>query len=62
MASSSHVKPAGRGSIIIKVNTAGRSGLIAENVEVASNDAAHPLITLTIKALVMDFAIPAAPK
>jgi hypothetical protein len=54
MAGSSHVKPDEKGTIVMKVNTAGRNGLIVENVEVVSNDSLHPQITLTIRALVGD--------
>jgi len=62
MASSSHVNPNDKGYITIKVNTANRKGLIVENVEVRSNDAVRPQITLTIKAFVTDLEIPLFPK
>jgi len=62
MASSSHVKPNQKGTITVKVNTAGRKGLIVENVEVFSNDSLRTQITLTIQAYVMDVDIPLFPK
>ncbi len=62
MASSSHVAPGEKGYITIKVSTAGRRGVITENVEVTSNDALRPQITLTIRAFVMDLEIPFVPK
>jgi hypothetical protein len=58
MAGSSHVKPNEKGTIIVKVNTAGRKGLIVENAEVISNDPLRPQITLTIRASVMDIETP----
>lgn len=62
MASSSHVAPNEKGYITVKVNTANRRGLIVENVEVISNDAVRPQITLTIRALITDFGIPPVPQ
>ncbi len=62
MASSSHIKPNEKGAISVKVNTAGRKGLITENVEVISNDSLRPQIALTIRALVMDVDKPLFPK
>lgn len=62
MASSSHVKPSEKGTITVKVNTAGRKGLIVENVEVISNDSLRTQITLTIQAYVMDVDMPLFPK
>ncbi len=62
MASSSHMAPGEKGYITIRVNTAGRRGVIAENVEVTSNDVVHPQITLTIRAVVMDLETPFVPK
>jgi hypothetical protein len=62
MASSSHVKPNEKGTIAVKVNTAGRKGLIVENVEVASNDSLRTQITLTIQAYVVDVDMPLFPK
>jgi len=47
-----------KGAVLLKVDSYGRSGLIEENVEVLSNDAARSRITLTIRVLVMDFEIP----
>ncbi len=58
MASSSHVKPSDKGAIMVKVNTAGRKGLIVENVEVMSNDPLRTQITLTIRVYVMDVDMP----
>ncbi len=54
MASSSHVKPNENGYIVVKVSTANRKGNIVENVDVMTNDSAHPQITLTIKAYVIE--------
>jgi hypothetical protein len=62
MASSSHVKPADKGAITVKVNTASRKGLIVENVEVMSNDPLRTQITLTIRAYVTDVDLPLFPK
>ncbi len=62
MASSSHVAPGEKGYITIKVSTAGRRGVITENVEVTSNDALRPQITLTIRALITDFEMPLVPQ
>jgi hypothetical protein len=58
MAGPSHLKPREKGSILVKVTTAGRQGQIMENVEVWSNDPARPQITLTISAYVMDTGMP----
>ena len=58
MAGPSHVKPKGKGKITMKVNTAGRKGLIAENVEVISSDSLRTQVTLTIRANVMDDNMP----
>jgi hypothetical protein len=58
MASSSHIRPNEKGTITVKVNTAGRKGLIVENVEVTSNDTLRPQITLTIRAFVIDIEMP----
>lgn len=58
MASSSHLKPNEKGTITVKLNTAGRKGPIAENVEVISNDPHRTQITVTIRAYVMDIDIP----
>jgi hypothetical protein len=62
MASSSHVKPNEKGTISVKINTAGRNGLIVENVEVTSSDPMRPQVTLTIRAYVSDFYLPFLPK
>jgi hypothetical protein len=56
------MKPDEKGTITLKVNTAGRKGLIIENVEVASNDSIRPQITLTIRAYVSDADMPFLPK
>jgi hypothetical protein len=58
MASSSHIRPNEKGTITVKVNTAGRKGLIVENVEVISNDTLRPQIALTIRAFVIDIEMP----
>ena len=58
MAGPSHVKPKEKGIITVKVNTASREGLIAENVEVISNDSLRTQVTLTIRANVMDLNMP----
>ncbi|SPP99750.1 hypothetical protein NBG4_1110006 [Candidatus Sulfobium mesophilum] len=62
MASSSHVAPGEKGYITVKVNTANRRGVIVENVEVTTNDAVRPQITLTIRSVITDLEIPLAPK
>jgi hypothetical protein len=62
MAGSSHVKPMDKGAITVKVNTAGRRGLIVENVEVMSNDPLRTQITLTVQAYVADVDPPLFPK
>jgi len=62
MASSSRVKPYGKGTISVKVDTANRKGLIVENVEVLSNDPVRPQVTLTIRAYVSDIDMPFLPK
>jgi len=62
MASSSHVKPDDKGVIAVKVNTAGRKGLIVENVEVMSNDPLRTQITLTIRAFVTDVDLTPVPQ
>jgi hypothetical protein len=58
MAGPSHVKPKEGGYITIKVNTANRQGPVVENVEVISNDAVRPQITLTLRAFVVDPGLP----
>jgi hypothetical protein len=56
------VAPGEKGYITVKVNTANRRGVIVENVEVTTNDAVRPQITLTIRAVITDLEIPLAPK
>jgi hypothetical protein len=58
MAGPSHLKPGEKGSILIKVTTAGRLGDVMENVEVRSTDPVRPQITLTIKAYVLNADMP----
>ena len=57
-----HVKPNEKGYITVKFNTASKSGLIVENVDVISNDGQRPEITLTIRANVWDVNMPFFPK
>ena len=57
-----HVKPNEKGYITLKVNTAGRTGLIIENAEVISNDVKRSEITLTIRANVWDVTLPLRPQ
>jgi hypothetical protein len=58
MAGPSRLKPGEKSGILVKVTTEGRSGPLAENVEVQSNDPARPEITLTLRAYIMDLALP----
>ena len=58
MTGSSHVKPKGKGAVIVKLNTTGRTGVLTENVEVLTNDPLRPEITLTIRALVTNGDVP----
>jgi len=50
MASSSHLKPGEKGKITATVDTANRKGLLIKSIDVMSNDAKRPKITLTLKA------------
>jgi hypothetical protein len=49
VASSSHLKPGERGSIIAKVDTHGRQGIVVKTVEVVTNDPLHRRVVLTLK-------------
>jgi hypothetical protein len=55
MASSSHLKHGEKGIITVRVSTAGKKGLIAETIEVVSNDPKRPKEVLTVQATVVDF-------
>ena len=50
MVSSSHLKPGEKGRIEVKVDTAGRTGLLVKTVEVTSNDPKKIKIILTLRA------------
>jgi hypothetical protein len=61
MASSSHLKPGGHGSIAAKVSTQMKSGLTIETIEVESNDPKRPKVTLTLQATILENLLPAPP-
>jgi hypothetical protein len=61
MAGPSRLKPGDKSSILVKVNTNGRSGLLTENVEVWSNDPVRSEIMLTLKAYIMVTGMPFSP-
>lgn len=54
MASSSHLKPAEKGSIIVRVITRGIRGMFAKTATVISNDPQKPNVTLSIKAFIKE--------
>jgi hypothetical protein len=58
MAGPSRLKPGEKSGILVKIDTSGKNGPLTENVEVWSNDPVRPEIILTLKAYVMDTAMP----
>ncbi len=54
MASLSHLKPGERGRIQVTVDVAGKRGPISKAVQVYSNDAKQPVVTLTVAMQVKD--------
>jgi hypothetical protein len=59
MASSSHLKPGGHGSITAQVSTQMKNGLTIETIEVESNDPKRPKVTLTLQATILENLLPA---
>jgi len=58
--SSNHLKPGEKGRITVKVDTAGRSGILVKTAGVLSNDPQKPKVTLTLKANIQE-PVPPAP-
>ena len=55
MASSSRLSPGQKGSIVAKVSTAGRQGILTKTVYVTTNDPKRPQIQLS---LTVDIKLP----
>ena len=54
MVSSNHLKPGEKGRIMVKVDTAGRKGMLTKTVEVTSNDPKKMKSVLMLKANVKE--------
>ena len=54
MVSSNHLKPGEKGRIMVKVDTAGRKGVLTKTVEVTSNDPKKMKSVLMLKANVKE--------